>query len=173
MRGFVVLLLAAGAGLFPWRSVAAQAQLPPGTAGVTAADSLALATLRPGDRLLLDLGAAGRLEGLYLSRDSASLELEVAPGGDRRAVDLSGIARIFERGHSTQRGVWIGLMSGFATGAVLGIGLSAVDCDPYDGDNCRTWQVAAAYGGLGALGGAVIGGVVGRLIPAWRLLIPG
>lgn len=171
MRVAFLLLVATVSGLATADALAGQVRTPPGGTRFTKADSVAVATLRPGDRLLIDLGAAGRFEGRYLAGDGGSLKLEV--DGGRREVDLVDVARIWARGPSTERGVWIGLMSGFATGLVAGIGLSAVGCDPYDSGNCRTWQVAAAYGGLGAVSGAVIGGVVGRLISSWRLLIPG
>jgi hypothetical protein len=121
------------------------------------------------DQLIrLEVGAPGlRLEGRYAGTADARLSLLTHDGIAR--TRLGEIDQLWTQGRSTAKGALIGGVAGLVIGAVYGALISEVTCAE---SSCTALGLAAAFGGIGAAGGAGVGALVGLAIPSWKLRFP-
>jgi hypothetical protein len=93
------------------------------------------------------------------------------PGGRATAIPMSGLARMWVRGHSTRKGMLVGGMVGIPVGVLAGAGL----CDFERGQENNLGEDVSCtehYVGATAVGvalGVGLGALVGRLLPRWHL----
>jgi hypothetical protein len=160
-----LVAVSAGFALIP---LLAAAQQPAPADSAAAARAAAVAALRPGAQIRLQLRGDGRVSGPLLGagRDSLALGLPAAP----RAVALADVERLWERKHASVTGaIVVGTIGAVSTGGLLYLITSIIcwnGCSPSPG---TMGLVGAAAGGIG---GAVIGGALGALIPTWRRRFP-
>ncbi len=127
-----------------------------------------LEQVSPDQRLRFEAGSPGvRLEGRYVGTADARLAL-VTDGGVVH-TRLGEIDRLWTRGRSTAKGAIIGGVAGLVIGATYGALISEVTCAE---SSCTTLGLAAAAGGVGAVGGAAVGALLGLAIPSWKLRFP-
>ena len=118
-----------------------------------------LATVKPNHWIRVEKQDDTRIEGRFLGVRSDSLYLR--PDTSSLGIAMSGIARIDERTHSTNRGVLIGLVAGAAFGALVGAGSSRPD------DLLSPGAAAAAGGIFFGFVGAGVGAIIGSVSHHW------
>ncbi len=123
----------------------------------------ALARLQPGKGVRLHATGLGRLEGQFASLTDTTVALGTTTGP--RSVAVAGIDSLWQRGSAVGTGALVGAVTLGLAGAVLG----ASAAEWYETDPGET---AAAVGLIGVAGGALLGAVVGALIPTWKRKVP-
>ena len=146
-----LLLAATGAG-----SARAQAEL--------SQDSVvraALARIAPGKQIRLHAAGLGRLEGALVSLTDTSVTLDTP--STPTSVVMAGIDSVWQRQSAAGNGGFLGAVLGGAIG-----GVAAYKACPDEG--CGA--VAAIGAGIGVLGGAAVGALIGSNIPKWSRRFP-
>ena len=129
----------------------------------------AVAALKVGESVRLDVMRIGRMEGSFLSTSDRTFIL--TRNGEPAQVQVGDIERLWVRGRSTRRDALIGALVGCIFGIWLGTEFAGA-CD-IDGEPCATpLGGAAAFGLLFGAGGLALGTGVGFAIPTWRLRFP-
>jgi hypothetical protein len=119
--------------------------------------------LRPGQMVRVRTVQQGRMEGHLLMLQDNTLRLQ--PGGSPD-VPVANIDSLWVvQGHALLTGAIVG---GAVGGLVLGV-LASKACADYP--DCSGVEVPASVG-LGLAGGALVGGLVGRGVPRWKLRYP-
>jgi len=145
----------------------------PGHAGAQTQDTgrvAAVLALRLGQQVRVDLTGNRQVEGRLALGSDTSLTLirHDVPA----KVRLPDVERLWVRGRATGRGALLGAGVGTLAGVLYGLLISDVACEPVDGGDCSTLEVAAVAGLLGGAGGAAVGAGIGSVIPIWRLRFP-
>jgi hypothetical protein len=130
----------------------------------------ALRSLKPGQLLRIEGTPLGRVEGRLLGASGTTLTL--SRDSTPTEIRLPDIERLWVRGRATGKGALIGAGVGIVAGAAYGLLIGSVACEPVDGGDCTSAQVAAVMGLIGGAGGAAVGAGVGYAIPVWRLRFP-
>jgi len=126
--------------------------------------------LKPGQLLRVEGARLGRLEGRFVAVDASTLTL--TRDSTPTEIRLPDVERLWVRGRATGRGALIGAGIGIVAGAAYGLLIGSIACEPVDGGDCTSAEVAAVMGLLGGAGGAAVGAGVGYAIPIWRLRFP-
>jgi len=126
--------------------------------------------VKPGQLLRVESAPLGRLEGRFVAMDVSTLTL--TRDSTPTEVRLPDIERLWVRGRATGRGALIGAGVGIVAGAAYGLLIGSIACEPVDGGDCTSAEVAAVMGLLGGAGGAAVGAGVGYAIPIWRMRFP-
>lgn len=159
--------LAVLACLFP---LLALAQQPVPSESLAAVRATALVALRPGQVVRIQLYGAGRVQGRFLGSvdDTLLLGDSAAP----RRVQVPTVERLWVRGRRTVLGAVVGGTVGAAsTGGVLYL-IGAILCGASGGEDCRPGTLALIGAIGGGLGGALMGGAIGTLLPRWERRLP-
>jgi hypothetical protein len=158
--GFSLLVL-----LLADSQLAAQGTTPPSP------DSQRFAAVSriPAGRFLRVTAGTARSEGVLVkvTRDS----LLLARGRTRHSLAMSEVAMVWERGSRAGKGALVGSIVGGVSLAALAISFNGL-CDT---ENCRNPAPAALVGAAaGGLGGAVVGTLIGAMMPVWhpRVALP-
>ncbi len=144
--------------------------LPAAAQGQDANRRAVVQALKPGQRVRVDLRLVGRLEGTLALRSDTGLSL--IQDDAQIHIRLPDVERLWVRGRATGRGALIGGGMGLVAGVIYGLLIGPVACEPVDGGDCTTAEVAAVTGLLGGAGGAVAGAAIGFAVPTWRLRFP-
>jgi hypothetical protein len=157
----------------PWLPALAALVLVGASASAQAPDSARAAvvhTLSFGTRVRLDLLHAGMVEGRFTRGTDTILTL--VRHDESTSIRLRDIERLWVRGRATGTGALVGAGVGIVAGVVYGLLIGQVACEPVDGGDCTTAEVAALTGLIGGAGGALAGAGIGLAIPVWRLRFP-
>jgi hypothetical protein len=91
--------------------------------------------------------------------------------GEATAIPVSGLGRLWVRGHATRRGMLVGGLVGIPVGILAGAGLCdferAQENNLGEDVSCTEHYIGATA--VGVVLGAGLGALVGRLIPRWQL----
>jgi hypothetical protein len=136
--------------------------------------------LAPGHRIRVwhdDRCCRSPQTGTLVSISEDSVVFRASDAGAPRAVSRASV-RFIERGYPdgnyARRGMGLGALAGFATGAALGY-LTSSGCRNEDPDYCLWILGSAVYGVLGAIAGVGVGFAIGKSMPreGWeRLSLP-
>ena len=151
-------------------AAAAQAGSPPADQAPVDRDSVwgaALGRLRPSSNIRVHRIAGGRIEGLF-TRASATT-LEMTNWDEAWELPVAALDSLWVQGNSAKKGAIIGGISLAAAGAVFGIFVNGVACQP-DGDPCP--EAIPVLGLAGGAAGALLGALIGSAIPRWHLRVP-
>ena len=125
--------------------------------------------LRSGQTVRVRLANGQGLEAKVVGIDSTTGALRFA--GAQAAVSISSIDAMWVRRHATGRGALIG-------GAIVG-GVSAVfwtvECfalNEGEGGPCHYWGYVIVLTLAGGAGGALVGALIGSLVPRWQPVDP-
>jgi len=122
----------------------------------------ALARLQPGKWVRLH-AAGGRLQGKFASLTDSTVALGTTTGTTN--VGLAAIDSLWQRGSAAGTGALLGAVTLGLAGAAVG----ASAAEWYETDPSET---AVAVGLIGVAGGALLGAVIGALIPTWKRKVP-
>lgn len=104
----------------------------------------------------------GRRQGFLLKQDTA--ELVLTTDGQPLRVPAVSIDTLWTRGRST----WAGAL----VGAILGAGLGALAGNEFGEENAGSARNVLGMAGMGAIGGSLLGAVIGTPIPRWKRRLP-
>ncbi len=152
----------------PFHSVPATALLlllVPAALSAQRADSVPI--FRPGAVLRAELSGGERVQGLLVSQDQVALTLRQDHA--QRRVASAELGRVWVRERSTRTGAIVGGIAGAVSGGVLFNIVARVACESSD---CQIAGATLVGVGVGALGGGLVGAVIGAAIPHWRLRFP-
>ena len=123
-----------------------------------------LRTLKPGERVRIRVRGGSRIEARIDSVQTEPLGLHLA--GTGAALDAAAIDSLWVRRQATRTGT----NTGAVVGGVLSFAFWAAVCTGVnEGHGCEAWGTVIALGVAGAIGGALIGGGLGSLVPNWKL----
>ncbi len=117
----------------------------------------ALAGLRVGQRVRIRTGD-GLVQG-WISNSPNLVTLRTADGSTIE-VPAPGVDSLWVRGTHARTGALMGAVAGFALGA-----FGTTSTTPYTARN-------TVAGGLGIVGGALVGAIIGAAVPKWQLRVP-
>ena len=150
--------------------VLALAQQPVPSESLAAARSRAVAALRPGQVVRLQVRGDGRVQARFLglAGDTVLLGDSAAP----RRVPAPAIASLWVRGRRTTLGAVVGgTVMGVADASLFYV-IGQMMCGTEGKAGCRPAAFAVLGGVGGAIGGALMGGAIGTLFPRWRRGFP-
>jgi len=124
----------------------------------------ALARLQPGKGIRVHTAGLGRLQGKFASLTDTTVALGTTTGP--RSVAVAGIDSLWQRGSAAATGALVGMVIG---GVLIGVAGGEL-CKSFEGGDCTGSFVAGAA--IGVAGGALVGGVIGALIPTWKRKVP-
>lgn len=153
--------------LFP---LLAAAQGPAPTESVSAARAHAVAALRRGQVVRLQVRGDGRVQGRFLG--SAGDTVLVGDSTAPRRVPVPAMETLWVRGGHTALGAIVGGTFAGAADAYLFYVIGQMICGMDGNEKCRPAAFAVLGGLGGALGGALMGGVIGMLFPKWQRRFP-
>jgi hypothetical protein len=104
----------------------------------------------------------GRRHGLILEQDTA--ELVFTNGREPLRVPAVSIDTLWTRGRSTGVGALVG--------AILGAGLGVLAGSELGEENAGSARNVLGMVGIGAVGGGLLGAVIGTPIPRWKRRFP-
>ena len=107
----------------------------------------------------------GREQGQILEHNPTELVLS---SDQRQPLRLrtTSIDTLWTRGTSVETGA----IAGALIGGALGVGLGLLCGEA--GDDCNTGEAVALFGGVGLGGGALLGTLVGLVVPRWKRQYP-
>jgi hypothetical protein len=104
----------------------------------------------------------GRRQGLLLERGTA--ELLLTTGHQPLRVPAVTIDTLWTRGRSTGVGALVGV--------ILGAGLGVLAGNEFGEENAGSAKNVLGMAGIGAIGGSLLGAVIGAPIPRWNRRFP-
>jgi len=103
--------------------------------------------LKPGQMLRVEGAALSRIEGRFLGVDGTTLTL--SRDSTPTEIRLPDVERLWVRGRATGRDALMGACVGVVAGAAYGLLVGSIACEPVDGGDCTSAEVAAVMGLLG------------------------
>lgn len=142
----------------------ASSVLPAAGQSRSTSQDAALARLRIGQRVRVETTRAHRLEGVV--SNIGDRDVSLWRDGEQRSLSLDEMAHLWVRGNAVKTGALVGGLGGLVVGVAWGFLIGEIACAE---TNCTRLEVAAAAGGVFAVGGTAAGALVGLAIPAWHL----